>query len=128
MFTHITHRILIGCLVLALLFAQGLRVCMHDYGAPHAAAHTHEAATAHIESTLSVLGTHDEEMSDTHTTLTGILKNLTAEPLFAALFISLLFILLTQQQGTVWLVRLRDRVFRPPHGHHFSPPLRAPPR
>ena len=127
MFTHTTHRILIGCLILALLFAQGLRVCIHAYDAPHAVEHAHDAAATHIESSFSVLDDHGEAMSDSHITLIGILKNLTAEPLFAALFVSLLFILLTQQ-GTVWLTQPRDRVFRPPHGHYFSPPLRAPPR
>ena len=121
------HRILISWLILALLFAQGLRVCIHTYGEPHVAAQVHNAAATHLESTFSMLDDHGGAMSDTHITLIGILKSLTAEPLYAALFITLLFILLTQQR-TVWLVQPRDQVFRPPHGHYFSPPLRAPPR
>ena len=127
MFTKITLRILIAWLFLALLFAQGLRVCIHAYDAPHVAAHDHEVSAAHLESTFSMGDGHGEEMSDTHISLIGILKHLSAQPLITALFISLLFILLTQP-GVVWLVQLRDLVFRPPHGHYFSPPLRAPPR
>ena len=127
MSTQTTHRILIGWLILALLLAQGLRVCIHAYGAPHAADHTHDVAATHLESAFSMLDDHGEAMSDTHITLIGILKNLTAEPLFVALFITLLFVLL-RQQPAAWFAQPRDRVFRPPHGHYFSPPLRAPPR
>ena len=122
-----TRRILIGWLVLVLLFAQGLRLCTHDNSAPHVATHSHDAAATHFESTLSLLDGHGEAVTDTHVTLVGILKNLAAEPLFAALFITLLFILPAQQ----FLARIahpRDRVFHPPHGYYASPPLRAPPR
>lgn len=127
MSTQTTHRILIGWLILALLLAQGLRVCIHAYGAPHVAEHAHDVAATHLESAFSMLDDHGEAMSDTHITLIGILKNLTAEPLFVALFITLLFVLL-RQQPAAWFAQPRDRVFRPPHGHYFSPPLRAPPR
>ena len=124
---YTARRTLIAWLIFALLLAQGLRVCMHDYGAPHVAEHAHDVAATHLESTFSVLDDHGESISDTHITLTGILKQITDKPLFAALFIVLLFILLVQQR-TVWLAQLRDRVFRPPLGRYFSPPLRAPPR
>ena len=132
MFTHSTHRILIGWLILALLFAQGLRVCMHDYGASHAAAHANDAAhnhaavATHLESTFSTLDERGEAMADTHVSLIGLLKQLSSEPLVALFFITLLLVLL--RQTTVWRVQPRERVFRPPHGHYFSPPLRAPPR
>lgn len=128
MYSQTTHRILVGWLVLALLSAQGLRICMHAYGDPvHAAEHAHDAAATHLESAFSVLDDHGEAVSDTHISLIGVPKNITVEPLFAALFTTLLFILLTQRR-TVWLVQPRDCVFRPPHGHYLSPPLRAPPR
>ena len=132
MFAQTTHRILIGWLILALLFAQGLHVYMHDYGASHAAAHANEAAhghmaaTTHLESSFSMLDDHGETMSDTHVSLIGLLKHLSPEPLVALFFITLLLVLL--RQTVVWLAQPRDRVFRPPHGHYFSPPLRAPPR
>ena len=132
MFTHTTHRILIGWLILALLFAQGLRVCMHDYAASHAlahanaAAHDHAEVATHLESSFSLLDDHGEAMSDTHVSLIGLLKQLSSEPLVALFFITLLLVLL--RQTVVWLAQPRDRVFRPPHGHYFSPPLRAPPR
>ena len=58
--------------------------------------------------------------------LIGMLKHLSSEPLLAVLVITLLLVLL--RQGTVWFVQPRDNVFHPPHGHYFSPPLRAPPR
>ena len=127
MIAQTTHRILIGGLILSLLLAQGLRVCIHAYGnLTHVATHAYDASATHLESTLSMLDGHDEASSDVHVPLIGVLKDLAAEPLIAALFITLLFVLLWQ--GAVWLARPRDRVFRPPYGHYFSPPLRAPPR
>jgi len=127
MSAHTSRCTLIAGLILALLFAQGLRVCIHTYGAPHLAAHAHDATTTHLESTLSLFDGHDESTSDVHVPLIGVLKHLSAEPLIAALFITLLLVLLPQQRA-VWFAQPRDRVFRPPHGHYFSPPLRAPPR
>jgi hypothetical protein len=126
--THTSRCTLIAGLILALLFAQGLRVCIHAYGnLTHVAAHAHDVAATHLESTLSLLDGHDESTSDVHVPLIGVLKHLSAEPLIAALFITLLLVLLPQQRA-VWFAQPRDRVFRPPHGHYFSPPLRAPPR
>ena len=127
MFTKTTHRILIGWLILALLLAQGMRVCIHAYGAPHIADHVHEVSATHLESTFSVLGNHEEEMSDTHITLIGILKHLLAQPLIAVVLL-LTLILVLLQTGILRLAQPRVQVFRPPHGHYFSPPLRAPPR
>ena len=128
MYAQTARRTLIAWLILALLLAQGLRVCIHAYGnLTHVTAHAHDASAAHLESTLGMLDGHDESSSDVHVPLTGVLKHLASEPLIAALFITLLFVLLPQQ-STVWHARPRDRVFRPPHGHYFSPPLRAPPR
>jgi len=120
------RRTLIAWLILALLLAQGLRVCIHAYGEPHIAAHAHDAAATHLESTFSMLDNQDTAMSDAHVTLLWILKHLSSEPLIAALFITLLFVLL--RQGAVWFAQPRNRIFYPPHGHFFSPPLRAPPR
>lgn len=121
-----THRIFIAWLILALLFAQGLRVCMHAYDAPHAAEHDHEVSAAHLESTFSMGDGHGEEISDNHISLIGILKHLTAEPLLAALFITLLLVLLPL--NIIRFARSCGPVFHPSHGHYFSPPLRAPPR
>ena len=126
MFAQTTHRILIAWLILALLLAQGMRVCIHAYGAPHSAEHAHEVSATHLESTFSVLDDHGEAMSDKHISLIGLLKHLSPEPLIALLFVTLLLVLL--RQTVVWLAQPRNRVFRPPHGHYFSPPLRAPPR
>lgn len=121
------HRILIGWLILALLLAQGLRVCIHAYDAPHTTEHSHDAAATHLESSFSMLNDHGEEMSDTHISVIGILKILTSESLLAVLFITVLFILLIQQ-CVVRLGQPLDNFFRPPSGQYFSPPLRAPPR
>lgn len=123
---QITHRILIGWLILALLLAQGLRVCIHAYGAPHAEDHAHDVAVTHLESSFSVFDGHGEAVTDTHISLVGILKYISSEPLMAALPITLLLSLLWQ--GAVWLAFPFSHVFRPPRGHYFSPPLRAPPR
>ena len=123
-----TRRTLIAWLILALILSQGLRMCMHAYGDPtHVAEHAHDVAATHLESAFSMLDDHGEAVSDAHITLIGMLKHLSSEPLIAALFITLLSVLLPQP-GAAWRTRPRDRVFRPPHGHYFSPPLRAPPR
>ena len=124
------RRSLVAWLILALLLAQGLRVCIHAYGnLTHvtAHAHAHDASAAHLESTFAMLDGHDESLSDVHVPLTGVLKHLATEPLIAALFITLLFVLLPQL-SVAWRTRPHDRVFRPPLGHYLSPPLRAPPR
>lgn len=128
MFTKTTHRIVIGWLILALLFAQGLRLCLHDHNAPHMAAHEHEASAAHLESTLSVLDGHGEAMTDTHVSLVGILKDLAAEPLVAVVFVMLLLFILPLQQPVVRIKLPLHRIFHLPRGHYCSPPLRAPPR
>ena len=127
MFTKTTHRILIGWLILALLLAQGMRVCIHAYGAPHIADHAHEVSATHLESAFSMLDDHGEAVSDTHITLIGILKHLLAQPLIAVVLL-LTLILVLLQTGILRLAQPRVQVFRPPHGHYFSPPLRAPPR
>ena len=121
-----THRILIGWLILALLLAQGLRMCIHAYGAPHTEDHAHDVTATHLESSFSMLDEHGEAMSDTHVSLIGLLKHFSSEPLVALFFITLLLVLL--RQTVVWLAQPRNRVFRPPLGHYFTPPLRAPPR
>ena len=127
MFTKTTHRILIGWLILALLLAQGMRVCIHAYGAPHIADHAHEVSATHLESAFSMLDDHGEAVSDTHISLIGMLKHLSAQPLIAVvLMLTLILVLL--RTGVLRLVQPRDQAFRPPHGHYFSPPLRAPPR
>ena len=127
MFRPTLRRTLIAWLILAMLLAQGLRVCMHAYGdSAHTAGHAHDAAATHLESTLSTLDSHDEALSDSHVTLLGILKHLSTEPLFTVLFITLLFVLL--QPRTVWFAHPPNRNFHLSHGHFFSPPLRAPPR
>ncbi len=127
MFTKTTHRILIGWLILALLLAQGMRVCIHAYGAPHIADHAHEVSATHLESAFSMLDDHGEAVSDTHISLIGMLKHLSAQPLIAVVLL-LTLILVLLRTGVLRLTQPRDPVFRPPHGHYFSPPLRAPPR
>ena len=125
--THATRsRLVVFFLLPMLLLAQGMRVCIHAYGAPHTAEHAHAVAATHLESAFSMLDDHDEAMSDTHVSLIGLLKHLSSEPLVALFFITLLLVLL--RQTIVWLAQPRDHVFHPPHGHYFSPPLRAPPR
>ena len=120
------RRSLIAWLILALLVAQGMRVCLHDFSVHHAASDVHESAAMHLESTLSMFGNHDEEISDVHITFDGILKHASLAPLFALLFVTLLLVLC--RPNVARLEQPRDRVFTPPLGHYFSPPLRAPPR
>ena len=126
MFAHPTRLALIVWLILALLLAQGLRVCIHGYGnLTHAAEYSHESTATHFEGTLNMMDGHDGSSSDVHVPLFGMFKVVAVDPLVAVLFVVLALVLV--RQGTVWIARARTLDFRPPHGHYFSPPLRAPP-
>lgn len=106
----------IACLVLALLLAQGMRLCLHST----------TANSSHIESTLSAADGHDDHAGNSEITFFGLLV-LSAMPVLAAVLVVLLSILAPSLcLGRV--LRARDPRFRPPHGHYLTPPLRAPPR
>jgi len=108
-------------LVLALLFGQGLRVCVHalDDGPAH-------AAPVHLESALT--GADDEDSSAPHhdILLPTLLKTVVTALVFCAVLGPALFALppaTPQVHSRLWKTRL------PPSGHHWLiPPGHAPPR
>ena len=122
---RIGRRVLTLWLVLAILFAQGLRLCLHVYDGSAPQTYAAGTASSHLEATL---GTHDDEASsNAHVPLLSLLKNLVAEPLVAIVFAVLLIVMLAPPRVArpAWS---HDIVLRPRFGHHFAPPLRAPPR
>lgn len=117
---------LIPWLILFLFLAQGLRLCIptdhshedHDHGGVHLESVITSAADRH-ESQSS----HD---GDLDLTLSALLKLFQINPLLFVLFAFVLLFLLLPSGG-FGLPRETLR-FRPPRGHRYTPPLRAPPR
>ena len=121
---------LVPWLVLLLLLAQGLRLCIPAEAVPEHDAHGHDQhAVIHLESVITSAADQHESQShdgDLDVPLSALLKAFQSNPLFLALFVFALFVLPTPRtRSGVWSEAL---AFRPPRGHCFSPPLRAPPR
>jgi hypothetical protein len=121
--TRLRARLVPG-LILLLLLAQGLRLCLP------VATPEQPAQAVHLESLLTTVADQHESNSsgDVDLSLDIAAKVADPGPAFAALqvFAVVLFLLLPPQSvprpspGTF--------VFRPPRGHGFLPPTRAPPR
>lgn len=129
-----TRRILIGWLILGLLFAQGLRVCVHPYNNPAHPGYSGVVASSHLESTFSTLfsgefGGEDQIAADVHVPLLSLLMSFAADSLIAIItvFTVLLIVLLTPPR-LIRLLGSYDPIFQLYFGYHFAPPLRAPPR
>ena len=116
---------LVPWLVLLLLLAQGLRLCIP---AETMSGHDHHASV-HLESVITSAADQHESQShdgDLDVPLSALLKAFQNNPFFLALFVFALFVLpALRTRAGVWTEAL---AFRPPRGHRFSPPLRAPPR
>lgn len=119
--TRLRARLVPG-LILLLLLAQGLRLCL-----PVATPSVHPV---HLESMLTaVADQHESDSSgDVDLPLDLIAKVADSSLAFAALlvFASVLFLLLPPRG--VPRPSAGAFVFRPPRGHGFLPPTRAPPR
>ena len=117
--------VLIPWLIALLFLAQGLRLCIPDdttHGHDH-----HESV--HLESVITSAADQHESQShdgDVDLQLSALLKIFKTHPLLLALFAFFLFVLLPPSTSSG--VRAYALAFRPPRGHRFSPPLRAPPR
>ena len=122
-----TSKVVLFWLVPALLLSLGLRVCLHAYDGSTHQAYPGGMASSHLESALGADSGGGEASSNAHVPLLSLLKNLAAEPLIAIVFAALLIVLLTPQR-VVRPAWSHDIVLRPRFGHHFAPPLRAPPR
>ena len=112
-------------LLVALLFAQGLRLCLH---APHDAEADHVHTTMlHVESDLNTDGDGDDSPGDQHVpmTLAFFKKVADAAPWVMLVALAVLFLLPPvvdrPAAGPVAALPLTG-------GHRWRPPLRAPPR
>lgn len=117
---------------MALLFAQGLRVCMHSYDGSAHLAYPGGVTSSHLESSFSTffsgeLGGEDQIAADVHVPLFSLLMSFSAELFIAIVGAALLIVLLTPPR-ILRLVWLHDIVFKIRFSYHLSPPLRAPPR
>lgn len=119
----VVRRTVLLWLGVAILFAQGLRVCLHGHDYPP---HVGDASLVHVESTLSILNSHDEANTDGEIPLAMLLKLLASLPFDALLLATVLLFVIAQEQQRFALATNTGRIpDRPPH---FSPPGRAPPR
>lgn len=121
---RIGRQVLTLWLVLAILFAQGLRLCLH---APYAADEMRTHATAiHLESNLTSSTEPGDDANDRHVTLgLALVKQLIDSLAFAILLAAVwtLFLLRPNQRFAI----PRNTKPLPPVAYHLRPPLRAPP-
>lgn len=113
---------LVILLIVALVLAQGLRLCVHAQDTQSTA----QSGFVHYESDSSL----DADDSSTHDFVVTYLQPgvdplnlLTGLTTFALLLFSLL-ILAGQKQPFAAAIE----TWRPPHGFQLQPPMRAPPR
>lgn len=111
-------------LVLAILFAQGLRLCLH---ALHAADEVHaHAAAIHLESNIASPLDSDDDANDSHVPLgLALIKQLTDSTAFAAL-LAVMLLPFSPTAKTRFAVS-RDAIPVPAVDRRLRPPLRAPP-
>jgi hypothetical protein len=124
MFVRTTRRTLVWSLILAMLFAQGLRMCIPAVNDGH-------HGPIHLESLLSAAADQHESDSGTNTDLplAGILKIVKAFSMnlaFCALLVVIVALLAPRRIGPRFTPD--EFRFRPPRRIGFIPPLRAPPR
>ena len=116
---------LVPGLILLLFLAQGLRLCIPAESEPGHEDH----AGVHLESVITSAADQHESQShdgDVDLTLSALLKLFQINPqMFLLLAFVLLFLLMPSGGFGVRRDALR---FRPPRGHRYTPPLRAPPR
>lgn len=113
-------------LIPILLFAQGLRLCLHAHeGLWHATDHSH-ASLVHLESTLSTTADHEESTAAVDVPLAALLKVINSALAFAAVF-AIVFLAFAPR-ARAWRLPPAGFWLRASVVHRFTPPLRAPPR
>lgn len=119
--------VLVPLMLVAVLLAQGLRLCLH---APHVADEGHAHATAiHLESNLTSPADSDDDAKDSHVSLSFVLfKPGQLDDGFAAAVLSATVLLLLLFRQTVRVPAPVEAVPALSSGHRLRPPLRAPPR
>ena len=112
-------------LLAALLFAQGLRLCLH---APHDAETDHVHTTLlHVESDLSIDGDGDDSPGDQHVPMTlAFFKKVADAASWMTLFAVAVLLLLPAVVDRPAPVPVSALSLA--GGHRWRPPLRAPPR
>ena len=117
-------------LVVALLFAQGVRLCMHVHHEQVRAADHHHVSTVHLESALGSAADHEESASDVDVPLAALLK-----ALYSVLVLVLAFALVSMLVFFAPVIRQLTRRgppagfwFRSSTAYNLTPPSRAPPR
>lgn len=115
-------RALIFWLVLALLFGQGLRVCMHALDGDDPA----HATPIHVESAFTGAEDNSPSSLDRDSLLPAFLKTIVTALVFCAVLVPALFLFLpaTPQVHS----RFRKTRLSPPGHYWLTPPGHAPPR
>jgi hypothetical protein len=113
-------------LVAALLFAQGVRLCMHVHHEPVRAADHHHVSTVHLESALGSAADHEESASDVDVPFAALFKAFYSALAFALMSI-LVFLAFVPRQLTRGCPPAESR-FTPSAAYNLTPPSRAPPR
>lgn len=115
-------RILIFWIVFALLFGQGLRVCMHALDGDDPS----HATPIHVESTFTSTDYESPSSLDRDSLLPALLKNVFSALAFCVLASIALILLLST---TSYRYPLFWKTFLPFSCHHWlTPPGHAPPR
>jgi hypothetical protein len=113
-------------LVAALLFAQGMRLCMHVHHEPVRAADHHHVSTVHLESALGSAADHEESASDVDVPFAALLKAFYSALAFA--LVSMLVFLAPVMRQLTRRGPPAEFWFRPSTAYNLTPPSRAPPR
>lgn len=110
--------------VFAILYAQGLRICIH--GAGHSDFSRSDAQTSiYLESALAP-GDEPTCSTDHDVSVSGIVKDVSTVSLLLP-FLVILIVLLPPRL-LLRVVRPPERLFDTSRGYGLRPPLRAPPR
>ena len=111
-----------------LLFVQGLRLHAHTHAhvdSAHTADHTH-ASTIHLESTLGIVGDHEESAGDVDVAFAALLKIFYSLLAFAV--VSAFVVLAAAPRASIRRLIPIQFCFHPYAVYSLTPPLRAPPR
>jgi len=113
-------------LILTILWAQGLRVCMHCcHEASSHEGHEH-ALVVHLEGALTMSEDCNDTTSWDESTLFALLKDVAAKLIFLMAPVAVLLLVSRRPVQTAWPLSLSPPILQ--HRYPLSPPLRAPPR
>lgn len=126
-----TRLIWVLMTVLAILYAQGLRVCIHGAGYTDFSASDTPASSMYLESAIAssalTAGSEPACPPEQDVSLSGILKDVSTPSLFL-LFLAILIVLLPPRQLLRIVRPPQPLLFDTSRSYGLRPPLRAPPR